>query len=101
MRTITMAIMIASRPLTFSDQITIQMQSPAVAVRIKPMGPQMLTERGLRQRCREPGDELADRGGRVPRLSGGAHEPGPHDDAVCARGGRGGGVLGGGDAEPD
>ena len=64
-----MAIMIASRPLTLSDQMTIQMQSPAVAVRIKPMGSQMLTERGLRQRCRETRDQLADRGDGVGRLA--------------------------------
>src|ERR1700733_729011 len=92
-RTITMAIMIASRPLTLSDQMTIQMQSPAVAVRIKPMGSQMLTERGLRQRRREAGHQPANRGRGVRGLPGGAHEPGAHDDPVGAGPRRGRRVL--------
>src|SRR5579875_3176738 len=89
----------ASSPLTFSAQTMIQMQRPAVAVRMRPIAASNPTCSERRERRREVMHETADHLRTAVLGAGGAHEPAADDDAVGA-GGRGRGrLLRGGDAE--
>src|SRR5579884_978012 len=96
-RTIAIPIRIESNPLKAAiAHRMIQMQRPAVAVRMRPMVAGMLTERGG-----EAPQQLGHGGGGILRLAGGANQAAADDHAVGA--GRGGlaRLLGKADAEPD
>src|SRR5450631_25420 len=89
-----------SKPLTPSAQKTIQTLSPAVMVRIRPIRPEILSERS--GECGgQRADDLAHLGGGVARFRRGPHEATADDDPLGSRLRRRGGLLGRGDAESD
>src|SRR5579875_2278652 len=101
MRTMPIAKKMASSPLTFSAQTMIQMHRPAVAVRTRPIAASDPTSSRGRKRRREVTHETAHRIRTAVLGSGGAHEAAADDDAVGARRGRRGRLLGGRDAEAE
>src|ERR1700761_8740379 len=96
-----MAKKMASSPLTFSAQTTIQMQRPAVAVRMRPMAASNPTSSGRHERRRQVTHETAHRLKAAVLGAGGSHQAAADDDAVGPGGSGGGGLLGGRDAKAE